>query len=113
MSKRLLNLWDKFHMKVNSKGRHLVDFIQIVNLMYIALFTPLMIGFSINMGKVLNSIEFGSLIISFAWIIANFRTEMLIKGESTMQYEVLLRHYKENGLYLDIFGIIPFNIILG
>jgi len=39
-----------------------------------------MIGFSINMGKVLNSIEFGSLIISLAWIIANFRTEMLIKG---------------------------------
>ena len=30
-----------------------------------------------------------------------------------MKYSTLLKHYKNNGLFLDILGIIPFNLMLG
>ena len=95
----------------NSTSRRVFDVIQIVNLMYIAVATPLVIGFSIEIDANLKGLEVFSLLISFIWIFGNFRTQLLIKGKPTLEPSVLYMNYKIGGLGYDILGIIPFNLI--
>lgn len=110
---RFIKCWDKFYLKVNSKSRMAMDWIQILNLLYIAVITPAVIGFSIELNFELNMLEFLSIMLSFAWVFSNLRTQVLIKGVPTLKFSTLLTHYKHNGLFLDICGVIPFNILFG
>jgi len=109
----LTKCWANFYLKVNSKSRTIFDLIHIMNLLYIAVITPLVIGFSFEMTAELNLMELLSLFISSAWILGNFRTQVLIKGVPTLKFQTLLKHYQANGLVYDILGVIPLNILLG
>lgn len=91
----------------------MIDFVHTINLLYIAIITPLTIGFSLDMTYQFNLLEILSLMVSIAWVITNFRTQAQIKGQPTLKYSTLLKHYKNNGLVLDILGTIPFNVMLG
>lgn len=42
-------IWQRLYFQVNSRSRRLFDLIQTINLIYIAIFTPLVIGFSMEM----------------------------------------------------------------
>jgi hypothetical protein len=108
-----LKCWKRFYLKVNSRSRKILDWIQILNLLNIAIATPLVIGFQIEMNFELNMLETLSLLLSCGWVFGNMRTQVLIKGVPTLKFKTLLTHYKHNGLILDICGIVPFNIILG
>lgn len=71
-----------------------------------------MVVFIDDLSPLLNFVETISIIESFIWILGNFRTQITIKGDITMKFSSLLTYYKRNGLYLDICGIAPFNIII-
>jgi hypothetical protein len=109
----LTKCWANFYLKVNSKSRTIFDLVHTMNLLYIAVITPLVIGFNFEMTAELNLMELLSLFISSAWILANFRTQVLIKGVPTLKFRTLLKHYQANGLVYDILGVIPLNILLG
>lgn len=109
----LTKCWVNFYLKVNSKSRTIFDLVHTMNLLYIAVITPLVIGFNFEMTAELNLMELLSLFISSAWILANFRTQVLIKGVPTLKLRTLLKHYQANGLVYDILGVIPLNILLG
>lgn len=70
----LHSVWQRMYFKRNSTSRRAFDLVQIVNLFYIAVATPLVIGFSIEIDSNLKGLEFLSLFISVAWICGNFRT---------------------------------------
>ena len=72
---KLWRYWQRFYFKANSRARKVVDFIHAINLLYIAVSTPLVIGFSIEMTYQNNLLESLSLIVSIAWVITNFRTQ--------------------------------------
>ena len=72
--RKLLKCWRRSYLKENSKSRKSLELIHTINLFYIAIFTPLMIGFSMEMTKLINFVETISLLVSFAWIVLNFRT---------------------------------------
>lgn len=109
----LMDVWDQIYLKANSKGRTLFDLCQIINLLYIAVVTPLIVGFKIEMTEEINLVEMWSILFSLVWIIGNFRTQVLIKGVPTLKFRTLLKHYKQNGFYYDLCGIIPLNLMIG
>lgn len=113
MKRKLLKCWSKSYFKANSNSRKFLELLHTINLFYIAICTPLLIGFSIQMTQVINIVEVLSLVVSFAWIVSNFRTQVIVKGQPTLEFSVLLANYKRSGLYHDICGIIPINIVLG
>lgn len=108
----LNKFWERFYLKINSKSRKILDVIQFVNLLYVALFTPVIVAFEIQMTYHLVLIEFISLLLSVVWVFGNFRTQVLIKGVPTLKIQTLFKHYMINGLVLDIFGTIPFQLVL-
>ena len=54
-----------------------------------------------------------SLLISIMLIWINLRTPVMIKGEASLKWNVVLKHYKRNGFYADLIGCMPTNLILG
>jgi hypothetical protein len=53
-----------------------------------------------------------SIAISFAVIIIKLRTYVLIKGRKSIDFKVVLKQYYKKGLILDLFGILPFKLVL-
>jgi hypothetical protein len=72
---KLWRLWEKFYFKSNSRARKVMDFVHTLNLLLIAILTPFIIGFNLEMNFQFNLFESLSLIVSIAWIITNFRTQ--------------------------------------
>jgi len=58
-------------------------------------------------------IEVISLIYSIFIVVANFRTPVMVKGEATLKIKQVLKYQWQNGLLLDLLGILPFNLIFG
>jgi hypothetical protein len=98
---------------MNSNSKFLIDFFSFINLFYIALATPYLIGFHIRFSRDLVVVEVISLLYSLFTIIANFRTPVMVKGEATLKIKQVLKYQWQNGLLLDLFGILPFNLIFG
>ena len=74
LKRKLLKCWKRSYLKANSKTRKSLELIHTLNLFYIGIFTPLMIGFSMEMSRLINIVEAVSLLISLAWIVLNFNT---------------------------------------
>lgn len=72
-------------MKINSRCRKVFDFVQFVNLLYIALTTPTIVAFEIEMDSVLIALELISLLLSIGYVLSYFRTQLLIKGVPTLK----------------------------
>jgi hypothetical protein len=43
----------------------------------------------------------------------NLRTPIIVKGGYTLNFNLIIKNYLNNGLIFDIFGFIPLNLILG
>jgi len=71
---KLWRYWRRFFFKANSRARKIVDLMHTLNLLYIAIMTPYLIGFSVKMTYQYNMLESLSLIVSIGWVITNFRT---------------------------------------
>lgn len=89
------------------------DLIQILNLLYIAVSTPVIIGFGLKYTSSLTLMEVVSLLLSAMWIVVNFRTQALVKGNYSLKFHIILKNYMNNNLYLDLLGILPFNLLIG
>lgn len=61
----------------------------------------------------LYTLEAFSLFISILLIVINLRTPVMIKGEASLKWNVVLKHYKQNGFYADLIGCLPTNLLLG
>jgi hypothetical protein len=58
-------------------------------------------------------LEIISIIIQFIIIFVNIRTPIMLKGTYTLQFRVVIKNYFNNGLLIDLMGILPFNCIFG
>jgi CRP-like cAMP-binding protein len=109
----MVKVWEGLYLKINSRSRKFLDFVQFANLLYIALCTPIVVAFQMEMRPGIVLLESISLLLSIGWIIGNFRTQVLIKGVPTLKIQTLFKHYMLNGFVLDICGAIPFHLVLG
>ena len=57
--------------------------------------------------------EIISLIECSWYIFLNFRTVSMTKKGISFELKVIFNNYRENGFFLDIFGVLPFNLIFG
>ena len=103
---------DNFYFMANSKGRTILDFVQLFNLLFISIWTPMNVGFNIPMHPSEIILEIISLCISLFVVIMKFRTPVVMKGGSTLEFKSVLSFYFHNGLILDLFALLPFNLFL-
>lgn len=101
------------HFELHSKPRRMLELLQLVNLMYIAIATPVHVGFNVEMRGVIMLLESISLAISAIVIFLNFRTPVITRGKHTLALRKVARHYWQNGMLIDLFGVIPLNLLLG
>ena len=105
--------FSKIKFEKNSFIKKIFDLVHLLNLLYIAISIPLIIGFSINMEVGLITLEVLSIIISWCTILLNFRVSVPYRGRSTFNFKAIFMHYLHNGLILDLFGLWPLNLALG
>ena len=54
-----------------------------------------------------------SLGLQVIFMVIKLRTSIIVKGRSTVRFEYVLKNYMNEGLIIDIFGLLPFNLIFG
>jgi hypothetical protein len=59
--------------------------VQLVNLFYIGLMTPIQIGFDIEINAMYSALESISLVVSFAFFIITLRTPVIHNKEKTVE----------------------------
>jgi len=99
-----------FAFEHDSKASKVVKAVQFANLLYISFTCPLTIGFAIYANPTIMALDVLSLLISFAVIIFNLRTYIIIKGRKTLEFKQVLQNYWHKGLLIDLFGIVPFKL---
>ena len=89
-----------------------MDFLHLINMIYIAISTPLIISLIDKMENLL-ILEIVSLVISLLVVISKMRTPIIVKGGYTLHFTLIVKNYFNNGLILDLFGLLPLNIAFG
>lgn len=69
------------------------------------------ISFEIKMAGLAMLLETVSVVFSAFYIILNFRTPVIVKGKPSLHFKQVLNHYWQNGLLIDLCGLLPFNLI--
>ena len=61
------------------------------------------------------AIIFESISLSMAvfCIIVKLRTSIIVKGRSTVRLNHIIKNYWNEGLIIDLIGLMPFNLIFG
>ena len=98
---------------MNSKPRRSLECLQLLNLIYIAFAIPMHISFDIKIKDLALMLESISLVVSFIVLILNFRTPVIVKGETTLSPSKVAKYYWQNGMLIDLCGIVPLNLFLG
>lgn len=81
----LARLSSKCYVKYNSPSLKVFEFIQFLNCLWILCMQPMYPMFSLEMSPGLMAAESISTIISFLWVLLNFRTTVLVKGVPTLK----------------------------
>lgn len=106
-------LCSKLYFHKNTSKRRFIDFIHLLNLLYIAVSIPLLISFDIRMEWYLILGEIFSLFLSLLFIIINIRTPVHLRGGTTLSLKVVIQYYYHNGLLLDLVALWPLNLLFG
>ena len=101
----------KTYFNRGTKFRKILDFINFMNLMYIAIAIPLQIAFFANL-QINLILEIISVLICLFIIFVNLRTPIIYKGEYTLSLVLVIKNYYHNDLILDIITALPLNLIL-
>ncbi len=72
---------------------------------------PLQIAF-IDTMELMFIFEIISVIIQILVVFVTFRTPVMVKGGFTLGFVPILKNYLNNGMFYDIFGLLPMNLVL-
>lgn len=98
----------------SSRTRTILDFIHMINLVYIALAVPFHVAFlPLLDNKVVLFFEILSIVLQVLAIIVKVRTPIVYEGEHTLKFIPILKNYLKKGLIIDLMGALPLNIVLG
>jgi hypothetical protein len=90
-----------------------MKFVQLINLLYIAFTVPFEISFDVPMGSGLIIAEIISLLVQAIYMGMILRTPVMLKSKPTLRFRNVLNNYYNDGLIIDVFGLLPLNLILG
>ena len=100
-----------FYVLPDSKTRRNFEVMQFLNLSYISHAVPLYVAFNVEIVGGFMFLEAISTLCSVLNILINLRTPVTLKGQQTLQFQSVIRHYWQHGMFWDLFGILPFNLI--
>jgi hypothetical protein len=75
--------------------------------------TPFSVALNVKMGPGLLTAEVISLLVSLFTILAKLRTPVVVEGRTTLELKHVVHNYIREGIMVDLFGLIPFNPLLG
>ena len=97
-----------------SRIRTFIDFIHMLNLIYIAVAVPLTVAFAKNLDKsTFIAFESTSIFLQLIVVFVHFRTPIFYYGGTTLEFKHLFKHYLFNGMIPDLFGVLPLNLVYG
>ena len=91
-----------FEVQRDSTFTKVMKIIQFINVLYIAFMIPFAIAFDYPMNTSAITIEVVSLCIQFLFVATKLRTQVFV-----------LKNYRNEGLLIDFFGLLPLYLILG
>ncbi|CAI2367548.1 unnamed protein product [Moneuplotes crassus] len=103
---------EKFKFDKNSTLGRIIDFLNLINLLYVAVSIPLLISFDIKMSWYTALLEILSLLFTLIIIFLNFRNPVHLRGGKTLKFKIVLSYYYNNGLILDLFALWPLSFVL-
>lgn len=102
-----------FYIEEHSNLKKFMVYLMLFNKIYIALVTPFLIGFNIEMRGAVLVTEIISHVISLVCFLLAFRKPVSKEsGELTLDFKDVFKHYRKNGFWLDLIAFLPFNLIL-
>lgn len=87
--------------------------VQFINLLYISFMIPFAVSFDYPMNASAITIEVVSLCIQFLFVASKLRTQVFVQGQPTFRLYYVLENYRNEGLMIDLFGLLPLYLILG
>jgi hypothetical protein len=93
------------------RWRLLVEFIQLINLIYISFAVTFSIAYINKYDYMFTIIESISIAIQWIFIFTKFRTPVIYIGGSTMKFKHVFMHYLKHGIITDLLGALPLNLI--
>lgn len=102
-----------FEVQRDSTFTKVMKIIQFINVLYIAFMIPFAIAFDYPMNTSAITIEVVSLCIQFLFVATKLRTQVFVQGQPTFRLYYVLKNYRNEGLLIDFFGLLPLYLILG
>ena len=102
-----------FEVQRDSDFAKAIKAIEFFNLLYIAFMIPFSLAFDYPMNAGAIAFESVSLCLQAIFIVSKFRTSIIVQGRSTLDFKHVLKSYLREGLVVDLFGLLPLNLILG
>lgn len=74
---------------------------------------PFAVAFDYPMNAGAITAESLSLFLQLIFFVSRLRTPIIVKGQSTLNLKYVVENYMHEGLIIDLFGLLPFNLIFG
>lgn len=100
-------------VKRDSKSIKVIRVLHFLNILYMAFSIPFQIAFKKGTNNSANIVgEVVSLTISALYVIMRFRIPVIEHGSETRACKAVGKRYFNEGLIIDLFGLLPLNLIL-
>lgn len=84
-----------------------------INILFIAIMIPFTLAFKVRMTPAVIALELISLVVSYIFVVINLRIPVNFHGRQSLKFPIVLKNYWSEGMMIDLFGLLPLNLILG
>jgi len=102
-----------FVVKRESKYMTVLQLVQLINLYFVGFFVPVTVSFTLPHTNIMIGLEIASLLIQFIFVLSKIRTPVIVNDRYSLRIGNVLHYYYYEGLVVDLFGLLPLNLVLG
>lgn len=74
---------------------------------------PVTVAFTLPHTNIMIALELTSLVIQLIFVLSKIRTPVIVNDRYSLKIGNVLHYYYYEGLIVDLFGLLPFNLALG
>ena len=101
----------KYFLLPNSNRLIVFEALHLILIIYSTFALAIRVGFDLKLKGFLLVMELLALLENVVYIVVQLRTAQYDHGMLSLDLKLLLRHYWQKGMWADLVGLVPFNII--
>ena len=101
----------RYYLLPTSKWSTFFECLHLVVIMYSTFALAIRAGFNLQLEGFLLAMEIIALLENFVYIVVQFRTVQYNHSHKTLNFKFSLKTYWHKGMWADVVGSIPFNLI--